>query len=175
MKRTLEEERAGQLATEMLCSKIARRGIDLKPDDFETKLKRLERETGFDAEFIHEFFIRWILPRVLNACAKRVQESEHKKTLTELPLSQLTKVECKIAIKLLVLEHVEILGLAKFLDNTPKQLGGLKGGWEMLFLEYILPEQIINEFGYGGEGHSIVEHIVSGFEAIKKSSLNPRA
>lgn len=173
MKRTLEENRAGQLATEMLRWKMARRGVDLKPDDFENRLKRLEKETGYGADFIHGFFIRWILPSVLVACAKRVQVPEYPKVLAVLSLVNLDKVECRLAIKLLALEHIEIIGLGKFLENTLKQLGGAEGEWEMLFLEYILPAQITNEFGWGDNRHPIAECIASGFEALRKTELVP--
>jgi hypothetical protein len=133
---------AGIMAILLLQYKYSRKGLDLTQESVKQRLKELELETGFDAEFIRDFFTRWIIPAVLRNLNPKLTP-----TIPNPRTNQPNPSECKLAMRLICDEHHSLTGVYKFVETTAKNMSLAADDLHSFYFQYVFPTVIISQYG----------------------------
>jgi hypothetical protein len=141
--KTITPAVAAIIALRLLQYKHARRGLDLSPEIVSDKVRKLERELGYDAEFIREFFFKWIVPSVIAACHKGA-----KVDIKDPNKEEITDAEARLAILLMATEQFPpIPDIAEQVEKTSKNTDITKSEVNSFYWQYMLPRQVLSQYG----------------------------
>jgi len=159
---------AGIIAIEILQFKYSRRGLELSPEAVSRKIKELEIELGYDAEFIRKFFFNWIVPSVLKACGHPTDPTNTNDMRVKDPnIAGISNEEDQLAILLVAKEHISIIGLVEQLEKIAKGTSSNRRDLNNFYWEYVFPIQLKREYGLE-KGEQICKLALSGICSLKE-------
>lgn len=155
---------AGIVAIRLLQHKYARRGLELNPEIISAKMKELEKETGYDSEFIRTFFFKWILPNVLRACGQARESLQ----ISDPNTVEIEGAENRLAILLFAKEHAQINGISETIQKLSKGSNVTNSEIHAFYWQYVFPLQLRQEYVSNDIG-TIKDFIISGIAATEKT------
>lgn len=80
IKKQMKKQEAGLIALRILQYKVGRSGLELRPEEVNSKIEKVMRLFGFSRETVTDFVSKHILPHAIRGCGLACDEQETEPT-----------------------------------------------------------------------------------------------